>query len=683
MKTNSQILLSPRLYLGDIDGDSLNELIEVDGPCIHIFKCEYDHKPLFTHIFPHPVKRLIIGDFVNKGRECGKDQIFAILEDETIRGYAISDDKTNMWWWFTQENFIKENEHFIVGDFDGDSADEIMVYNPKTGSIKLYEKKENDSINKVNGYSLGDIRAHDLKNKLIIAGEFGQSMNRDDILVIDKSIGQIKRFDTVTNSSGEKTFWWRFTSNANHFSSNDEIIVANIDGGYKDGVIVRKSGSGDYVSYKMEFNDGDLEVISKVSKGQLPIKPNQGRILASKVRNKEFRSEKGGERRDDILYFNSGNLEFIRTDARFDKTKNLLTYWRSYTSFLLMEPQAPKKKMACAVILCNFKGQQNDNNIEQMFREMFRPDHNEGIIKYWHDISLGRIDVSESKVYGWVELDLERKDAGGMNRRDLVEAAIIACENNNIDVVSGFHCQMAVFQNNWSVDRHPKTGEEPPGNTYPENQIEWEPYWIDGSTSGRRISAPPHGHTHSFVAHEMAHTFGFNHDLGPDLVSGYGDPTCIMGTGSETFNHPQFRDTGPAMSFPQLYVKGFMYERRIKKYSNTWGTNSRSISFDLAPLNDRRLNAYLGVILPVDSSNSWEYFLEYMRPTEWNKGLEKPRLVIRRIVGNTAAYLGRIKLPSGLNAEKEWIEPKGNVRFIIKKIRNDERMINVRVVKER
>ena len=42
MKTNSQILLSTKIYLGDIDGDSLDEIIEVDGRHIYIFKCVFD-----------------------------------------------------------------------------------------------------------------------------------------------------------------------------------------------------------------------------------------------------------------------------------------------------------------------------------------------------------------------------------------------------------------------------------------------------------------------------------------------------------------------------------------------------------------------------------------------------------------------------------------------------------------
>ncbi len=213
MKTNSQILLSPRLYLGDIDGDHLDELIEVDGRHLYIFKCNYEHPPLLEHVFSSRVNRLVIGDYVASGREHGKDQILAILEDGTIQGWAISDDLKQMWWWFTQPTFINDSEHFIVGDFDGDGADEIMVYEPSTGAIKLYEFQSNGLFGEMSGYSLGNLNGPDLRQKLLLAGDFGQAYSRKDLLVIDRAAGQIMRFDTANEPNGTNTFCWAFSSN--------------------------------------------------------------------------------------------------------------------------------------------------------------------------------------------------------------------------------------------------------------------------------------------------------------------------------------------------------------------------------------------------------------------------------------------------------------------------------------
>ncbi|MBL4648383.1 MAG: hypothetical protein JKY03_01535 [Aureispira sp.] len=672
MKTNSQIMLSPKLYLGDIDGDSLNELIEVDGRQIHIFKCEYDHKPLLTHVFPSPVKRLIIGDFVVNGREKGKDQIFAILEDGSIRGYAISDDLTEMWWWFTQPNFIHNNEHYIVGDFDGDGADEIMVYNPSNGSIKLFEKEVNGILKEMTGYSLGNLSSHDLKRKLLITGNFGQTRDRDDLLVIDKSRGQVKRFDTATDSNGVKTFWSAFTSKTNLFSKDDDVIVANLYGSPYDELLIRKYNTGTYKMFALEYNNGNLRTIDQVDIGQLPVQAQKGTIIASKVRDKNFRYERGGIRRDDILFFNDKNREFIRTDARFDKNASKRTYWWAYTSNLICEPVPSVQKKPWAIILCRFKGMPGNTAIEKFFREIYTPGSG-GLVEYWHDVSLGSIDVSGTKVFGWVELEFERKDAA-LKRDKLIDAAIKACQNVGIDPINGFHKQLAVFTHDFSQPNAPAGANwRTPG---------WGQFWLDGSADGQgRVSAPPHGHNGSFLAHEMGHGMNFKHDLKADLTTPYGDRNCIMSAMAiKGFTHPKWNKTfGPSMSFPQLDIKNLFYKRRIYTADKYWSTNG--LSFNMAPQNDRRINASLGAIIPTSSSSGWDYYLEYIRPNGWNKGLSKPILVIRRVVGNTAAFLGEIELPVTLHAKKSWREPSGNVLFTIQKIRSDERMIKVILTK--
>jgi hypothetical protein len=330
MKSNSQTLLSSRIYLGDIDGDQLDEILEVDGRHLYIFKCNYDHTPVLEHIFASPVKRLIIGDYVTSGRERGKDQIFAILEDGSIQGWAISDNLKEMWWWFTQPSFIKDTDHFIVGDFDGDSADEIMVYEPSTGRIKLYKFQKNGFLVEMSGYKLGNLEGRDLKNKLILAGDFGQPTSRKDILIVDRAAGQITRFDTATDPDGKTTFHWAFTSASKLFGNVDELIVSNISGGDRDGLVVRNSSTSQYKLFKLEFNGGKLIQDTSIDVGQLPIQPGRGRIIAAKVREAKLRNERGVSR-DDILYFDSKSSQIIQTDARFDAAKNMLTYWWAYT----------------------------------------------------------------------------------------------------------------------------------------------------------------------------------------------------------------------------------------------------------------------------------------------------------------------------------------------------------------
>ena len=674
MKSNSQALLSSRLYLGDLDGDQLDEIIEVDGRHLYVFKCNYDHTPLLEHVFASPVKRLIIGDFVSGGREKGKDQILAILEDGSLQGWAISDDLKSMWWWFTQANFIKDTEHYIVGDFDGDRADEIIVYEPSTGKIKIYERLGTGFFGEMPGYTLGNLIGRDLKNKLLLAGDFGQKSPRKDLLVIDRAAGQVMRFDTANEANGMQTFWWAFTSNSHLFGSADELVVANIDGGTRDGLLVRNSATGHYKLFYLEHGGGNLVTAAGVDAGQLPVRPGSGRIASAKVREPGLRNEQGGTR-DDILYFDNNTCEIIRTDARFDGGRNALTYWWAYTSPIVVEPVRIPERKPWAVMLCRFKGLPGVPAIEDYFRAIFTPGSG-GLVEYWHDVSLGAVDVSASRVFGWIELDLERKDAA-KGRAELLDIAIASTQRAGNDPFTGFHKQIAVFTHDFTKDG------APPGVDWQDPA--WAPFWIDGSADGSgRVSAPPHGQSGTFLAHEMGHGFGFDHDLAADLSTIYGDRNCIMSAMNVSpFNHPVWNvPFGPTMSFPQLAIKNWTLPRRVLTVNSNWVSSATATNFVLAPMSDRKISASLGVILPTGvGTGAWDYYLEYQRPVGWNRGIPSPRLVIRRRVGNTAAYLGEVIAPTIMGGKASWIEPAGKVRFEVEKVRDDERVISVFVTK--
>jgi hypothetical protein len=338
MKSNSQLQLAPWFYLGDIDGDGSDEYLQVSDRSLSVYRSNFELTPVLEHVFPSSIRRLIIGDFTKNGREHGRDQICAILSDGTFQAFAISDDLKALWWWFTQPNFIGEDEHSIVGDFDGDGADDILVYKPSKGAIRLYIRMETGFFTEMPNFSLGNLAGFNLTNKQIFAGEFGQATGRKDILVVDSSSRQIIRFDSVTDDSGSNTFWWAFTTNANLFAPEDQVCVANLDGTQKDGVIIRNLNTGSYGLFSAEYSNGLLLPISNVKAGQLPVQPRAGKIIAAKVREASFRGEQGGERRDDILFFNEQTQQLIRTDARFNPSGSELTYWWAYNSTKLPVP---------------------------------------------------------------------------------------------------------------------------------------------------------------------------------------------------------------------------------------------------------------------------------------------------------------------------------------------------------
>ena len=342
---------------------------------------------------------------------------------------------------------------------------------------------------------------------------------------------------------------------------------------------------------------------------------------------------------------------------------------------------AVSRRLPWAVILCRFKGEvpnpQLEQPIEQLYRGMFTPGTG-GLVEYWRDVSLGAIDITGSTVFNWVELEITRAQAGigaGANRSTLVDNAIKAAQNDRKDPITGFHSQIAVLAHNWAKDGAPAGADW--------RTPEWSPFWIDGSADGRgKVTLTP-PHDGNITAHEMGHGFGMDHDVAADLVTHYGDPCCIMSQ-QHPFLHPGWRvNFGPALCFPHLMLKEWMYNRRVLSDDGAWASQPAGMTFLLAPTIDPGARANLGAKLTLKVGRaSWDYYLEYVRPKEWNQGFPDPTLLIRRVgaakdVEATGIFLGSIVVPAAIGVRAEFVEPTGNTKFQVERFDPEGRIVQV------
>ena len=332
------------------------------------------------------------------------------------------------------------------------------------------------------------------------------------------------------------------------------------------------------------------------------------------------------------------------------------------------------EKRPCAVILCRFKGSSVDvaleGPIESFFRGILVPGTG-GLIEYWRDVSLGAIDITGSKVFGWVEVDIPRDQAGGTaltrppgpGREGLARAAIDAVKREQgADALKNFLGPIAIYTQNWSKDGAPPGADwQTPG---------WFQFWIDGGevgdNSGEVSLTPPHDG--NITAHEMGHSFGMQHDVSADLTTHYADPCCIMSQ-NNPFRDPTFmRNFGPSVCLPHLVQQGWMYNRRLSYDAGDWMSRSDGITLSLAPLTVPQAGINLGIKLAFKQGTSaWDYYLQYVTPTGWDRGIRTSFLFIRRIatanVGPTSIYLGAIAVPDAVGVKAAFVEPTGNVRF--------------------
>jgi hypothetical protein len=146
------------------------------------------------------------------------------------------------------------------------------------------------------------------------------------------------------------------------------------------------------------------------------------------------------------------------------------------------------KNLPWAVILCRFKDSTPDAAVEKpigrFYREAFTPGSG-GLVEYWRDVSLGVIDITGSKVFGWVEVEIPRDKAGGAlksmppgpGRSGLINYAINAVKRSEgDDALKGLLGPIAVYTQNWSKDG------APPGASW--KTPGWYQFWIDGSADG-------------------------------------------------------------------------------------------------------------------------------------------------------------------------------------------------------
>ena len=340
-----------------------------------------------------------------------------------------------------------------------------------------------------------------------------------------------------------------------------------------------------------------------------------------------------------------------------------------------------------AVILCRFKNDPQpvlEQGIGDFFRSAFTPGTN-GLVEYWIDASLGRVDIRGSQVFGWIEVDLARTDAdveSGADRGTLTDAALAAARRDHIDVITGFHRQISVYVHNWSRD------DVPAGLDW--RDPVWGKYWIDGSAGPggdgvARINLTPQ-HDGDVTAHEMGHILGLEHDRAPDLVTDYGDRCCIMSQNNSYLDPVWGRAFGPAVCLPHLLMKGWMYAGRVYEDTGAWMRQPDGISLPLAPVDRPCSRANLGLKLSLRPHLDWDYYVEFVPATGWNKGLGHPNLTppylfVRTIQDGRPTYLALLPVPTTPGVPATVLEPRGNTTFEVRLTDLPGPIIDVRATK--
>lgn len=331
VRSNTQARLPNNLYTADLTGDGVAEFLAVKDDKILVADTTFNPRGMIYTKVGKNIKRMITGSFGGGAKE----QVCAVVynglfTNDSIICYGTDPNNTTLWWWFTQDSILSDSEEAIVGDFDGNGRDDILVYNAGSGTVRMYTVSGNAFFGAMAGFAPGNLV--NIANAQVYAGELsrGAGSRRDDVIVYWPNSGQLARYEAVTDGGGFKTFWWAFTTYAGAVSASEDLAIANVDGDNTEDLVLRNRTSGTYRFLATEWGSGYLTAINNVLVGQLN-NSTTARMYWSHL--KQIPNESGGLVRDDALIYDTNAQWFVRSDGRFDGTR--FTYYWVYTQWAL------------------------------------------------------------------------------------------------------------------------------------------------------------------------------------------------------------------------------------------------------------------------------------------------------------------------------------------------------------
>jgi hypothetical protein len=266
---NSQLRLPNSTHLAEITGDGIHEYVQATGATIFVYKVDLKPTLLSQVTAPANVTKLFTGNFANLGR----DLVCAYLADATTRCYQFATSGTSVTELFSQTGVLGSNDETMTGNFDGDATDELLVFTPSSGALRMFKKSSTGGFAPLANFSFGDLVAANAINKHLRIGNFGGTSTQSDVLLWSPQDERISVYLTTT-TSGQTRLTLSFTTNANFVTVDEEVAVPNLDGDATEDVALHNKVTGAYRFFRATNAGGVLTPITNVTLGALDTSPN-------------------------------------------------------------------------------------------------------------------------------------------------------------------------------------------------------------------------------------------------------------------------------------------------------------------------------------------------------------------------------------------------------------------------
>lgn len=229
------------------------------------------------------------------------------------------------------------------------------------------------------------------------------------------------------------------------------------------------------------------------------------------------------------------------------------------------------------------------------------------MVEFFSDMSHGKIDVGESKVFGWYRLDRPRSDyvgnvypqpAGKLNRNGLLDAARAFATAEKVDLSKFDGAVVSAF-----------------GSTD-----------LCGWVGGMAALCDANSLQPSLLGQEMGHGYGLDHARVNGSTADYQDPWDVMSTAAwpdRQAANAEYVSIGPGLNAACMRSRGWLDEKRV--WSGPYGGFETVVN--LRPLHHRHLPGYL-------AAEVGPYLVELRVRERWDAAIPRAAVLVHRFQDN-------------------------------------------------
>jgi hypothetical protein len=276
------------------------------------------------------------------------------------------------------------------------------------------------------------------------------------------------------------------------------------------------------------------------------------------------------------------------------------SFWRFATATTTPSPWA--------VLLVKFSDDPKPDPDKAIYEKLFTSAGagTDNMVKFFGDMSHGRLDLSESKVFGWYRLSSNRSNyvgnvypqpSGKLNRNGLLDAAKAEAAAAGVDLTKFSGVVVSAY-----------------GSTD-----------LCGWVGGMAALCDQHSLQPSLLGQEMGHGFGLDHARRDGSADDYQDPWDVMSTAAWPWMEepdPNYTDVGPGLNAWCMRSRGWLRESRVWSSPDPFDT-----TITLRPLHRRDLAGFLAVELG-------PYLAELRVPEIWDGAIGEACVLVHRFEDN-------------------------------------------------